>query len=160
MIRLRENFPGYRSMMLRCLKDPDPDVSTNALAAYETFLTEKDIPLLLEFQRDDYMSETSMNSPLIYAIRNQALAIIEQLLWADISEARECQGYRGRTHRLLVGLETVSRLMGETAAQMAFLEMSSLCLECLECLECFLAECSNRQMRTSARKSRAECVLK
>ena len=79
LIRLRENFPGYRSMMLRCLKDPDPDVRTNALAAYETFLTEKDIPLLLEFEQDDYMSETSMNSPLIYAIRNQALAIIERL---------------------------------------------------------------------------------
>lgn len=79
LIRLRENFPNYRSLMIKCLQDVDPEVRIDALAAYSTFLTDKDIPILLEFQRDDYMSETSMNSPLVYLIRNQALEIIEQL---------------------------------------------------------------------------------
>jgi hypothetical protein len=79
LIRLRENFPNYRAVMLECLKDTDPEVRIDALAAYSTFLTNKDIQALLDFQRDDYMSETSMNSPLVFLIRNQALEIIERL---------------------------------------------------------------------------------
>jgi len=79
LIRLRENFPNYRSMMLECLKDSASGVRAETLAAYPTFLTAKDIPALMEFQHDDYMSETSMNSPLVYLIRNQALEIIERL---------------------------------------------------------------------------------
>src|SRR6266404_9979504 len=80
LIRLRENFPDYRSMMLQRLRDPDPEVRINTLSACRSFLSRSDMPVLLEFQHDNYMSETSMNSPLIYAIRNQALAVIEQLI--------------------------------------------------------------------------------
>jgi hypothetical protein len=79
MIRLADNFSDYRSMMLRCLNDQNSTIRAEALAAYETFLTKKDIPLLLQFQDDKFMSETSMGGPLIYPIRNQALVIIEKL---------------------------------------------------------------------------------
>ena len=84
LIRLRDNFRDYRSLMLECLRDPSPDVRADALAAYATFLAAKDIPILMQFQQDDYMSETSMNSPLVYVIRNQALEIIERLCGQEL----------------------------------------------------------------------------
>jgi len=49
------------------------------LKEYRTFLTREDIPVLLTFQNDDYMTETEIGSPLIYAIRNDALVAIETL---------------------------------------------------------------------------------
>lgn len=78
-IRLRDNYKNYREVMLEMLRDPEAVVRWHALKAYQTFLTREDIHLLLGFQNDDYMSETEMGSPLIYAIRNDALAVIEAL---------------------------------------------------------------------------------
>jgi len=78
-IRLGESFRDYRAMMLERLADSVPMVRSLALGAYRTFLTRRGIPLLLRFQLDDFMSETSMGSPLIYPVRNQALAVIEAL---------------------------------------------------------------------------------
>jgi hypothetical protein len=88
-VRLGENFRDYRTMMLARLADSVPMVRSLALGAYRTFLTRKDIPLLLRFQHDEYMSETSMGSPLIYPIRNQALAVIEALCGKTFTKHEE-----------------------------------------------------------------------
>lgn len=79
LITLRESYTDYRATMLECLSDTNSEVRMHALAAFQTFLNREDIPLLLDFQNDDYMSETEMNSPLVYPIRNQALAVIGAL---------------------------------------------------------------------------------
>jgi hypothetical protein len=79
LVRLRSNFVDYRAMMLQCLKDANPVVRGRALNEYQTFLSAEDIPILLELRNDNYMSETSMYSPLIYPLRNKALSIIEHL---------------------------------------------------------------------------------
>jgi hypothetical protein len=79
LIPLRDNFLDYRSIMLKCLTDSNSEIRSRALGEFRTFLTRDDIPTLLPFQNDDYMSEASMGSPLIYPIRNQALAVIEEL---------------------------------------------------------------------------------
>lgn len=89
LIRLRENFRDYRSLMFKCLKDRIPMVRSKALGAYRTFLTEDDIPLLMEFQNDEFMSETSMGSPLVYPIRNQALSVIETLCGKQFSKSEK-----------------------------------------------------------------------
>lgn len=86
LIRLRENFDNYRSLMLHSLQDSNPSIRGEALQHFQTFLTSKDVPVLLKFKDDEYMSETSMGSPLIYPIRNQALAVIEALLGRKFSK--------------------------------------------------------------------------
>jgi hypothetical protein len=78
-IRLRDNFKDYRQLMLKMLKDTEPTVRWEALKEYRTYLTQEDIPALLDLQNDRYMTETEMGSPLVYAIRNDALTIIETL---------------------------------------------------------------------------------
>jgi len=81
--------------MLNCLKDTSADVRTHALAAYQTFLKHEDIPLLLDFQNDDYMSETEMGSPLVYTIRNQALAVIEALCHKQFTKTEKVKMVEG-----------------------------------------------------------------
>ena len=78
-IRLRNNYKNYREVMLDMLRDREATVRSHVLKEYRTFLTKKDIPVLLCFQNDRYMTETEMGSPLVYAIRNEALAVIEIL---------------------------------------------------------------------------------
>lgn len=78
-IRLGDNYKNYRKIMLNMLRDPEAVVRWRALLNCQTFLTRMDIPVLLSFQNDDYITETEMGSPLIYAIRNDALAAIEDL---------------------------------------------------------------------------------
>lgn len=78
-VRFRNNYSNYSKIMLEMLSDPDSGVRWDVLRNYKTFLTKEDIPALLTFQNDNYMSETEMNSPLIYAIRNDALKAIEDL---------------------------------------------------------------------------------
>lgn len=78
-VALRNEFADYRERMLDCLKDPSPEVRFQALTVFQTFLSRKDISSLLHFQHDNYLAETEMGSPLVYALRNQALAVIESL---------------------------------------------------------------------------------
>jgi len=78
-VRFRKTYENYREVMLGMLNDPEPTIRWEVLRHHKTFLQKEDIPALLRFQNDEYMSETEMNSPLIYAIRNHALTIIEDL---------------------------------------------------------------------------------
>jgi hypothetical protein len=95
--RLRDNYKNYRQLMLEMLKDPEPTVRWNALKQYQTFLNREDIPLLLSFQNDDYMSEAEMGSPLVYPLRNMALAIIEELCQKQFTKSEKVEpGEAGR----------------------------------------------------------------
>jgi hypothetical protein len=78
-VRLRNNYKNYRESMVEVLQDPEAVVRWRALKEYRTFVSQEDISVLLHFQNDKYMSETEMGSPLVYAIRNDALAAIETL---------------------------------------------------------------------------------
>jgi len=96
-IRLRKNYVDYREVMLEMLKDTEPLVRWHALKAYQTFLTRRDISQLLGFQEDKYMSETEMGSPLVYAIRNEALAVIEAICEKQFTKKEKVEmGEAGR----------------------------------------------------------------
>ncbi len=73
-------YLDYRGLMLRCLQDSSSSVRSAALNAYRSYLHPKEIQPLLPFQEDSYAMETSMNGPLVYALRNRAIEIIEELL--------------------------------------------------------------------------------
>jgi len=77
--------------MLEMLNDPEPTVRWEVLKAYQMFMKREDIPLLLDFQKDDYMSETEMGSPLIYPIRNQALTVIEALCQRQFAKTEKVE---------------------------------------------------------------------
>jgi hypothetical protein len=94
-IRLRGNYANYRELMLKMLKDPEPVVRWDALKAYQTFLKREDISALLDFQNDDYMSETEMGSPLVYPLRNLALAIIEELCQKQFTKTEKVKPVEG-----------------------------------------------------------------
>lgn len=94
-VRLRTNYKGYRETMLKMLQDPETAVRWEVLKAYRTFLTPKDIPLLLSFQNDEYMTETEMGSPLVYAIRNDALAAIEDLCGRKFKKTEKVKPVEG-----------------------------------------------------------------
>jgi hypothetical protein len=94
-IRLRDNYKNYRELMLNMIKDPDASVRGLALRQNRTFLTKEDIPVLLEFQNDDYMTETEMGSPLIYALRNEALAAIEDLCGRQFRKSEKVKTVEG-----------------------------------------------------------------
>ncbi|MBI5385969.1 MAG: HEAT repeat domain-containing protein [Verrucomicrobia bacterium] len=97
IIHLRENYRNYREVMLEMLQDPEPVVRWHALRECRTFLTRKDIPALLVFQNDKYMAETEMGSPLVYAIRNDALAAIETLCGKPFTKSEKVEpGEAGR----------------------------------------------------------------
>lgn len=96
-VRLRTNNNSYREVMLEMLGDSEATVRWHALREYRTFLTEEDIPVLLNFQNDDYMTETEMGSPLVYAIRNDALAAIETLCGKTFTKSEKVEpGEAGR----------------------------------------------------------------
>jgi len=95
LVRLRDSYKNYRQLMLEMLKDPEPVVRWEALKAYQTFLGREDIPLLLRFQNDEYMTETEMGSPLIYAIRNDALAVIEVLCGKQFTKTEKVKPGEG-----------------------------------------------------------------
>lgn len=96
-VRLRNNYNDYREVMLKVLRDTDAEVRWNALKEYRTFLTREDIPTLLAFQNDRYMTETEMGSPLVYAIRNDALAVIEKLCGKPFTKTEKVEpGEAGR----------------------------------------------------------------
>jgi hypothetical protein len=78
LIKLRSRLPKYRDWMLQCLRDSYPTVRMAALLNSQTFLKAKEIDPLLTFKEDDYLTETSMGSPLVYLLRNEALDRIEQ----------------------------------------------------------------------------------
>jgi hypothetical protein len=96
LIELRDLFPGYRDLMLRHLKASDSFVKLYALSVYETFLTKKDVPILLNLQWDEYYMEEGMGSPVHrYVVRNKALEVIEKLC-----------GRHFRTNELFVTLDS------------------------------------------------------
>lgn len=78
VIKLREELPEYRDWMLQCLRDTDPTVRWDVLMNSQTFLKPREIEPLLAFKDDDYLTETSMGSPLVYILRNEALERIEK----------------------------------------------------------------------------------
>lgn len=79
LVCFRNRFPDYRELMFKALKNADPETRSYALGAFQTFLTIQDIPHLMGLEKDPYAMETSMGSPLVCAIRNQAFEVIEAL---------------------------------------------------------------------------------
>jgi len=94
-IRLRNSYGNYREVMLEMLQDPDEQVRWHALRQYRSFLTQDDIPALLAFQNDRYMTETEMGSPLVYAIQNDALAAIEDLCGKRFNKTEKVEPVEG-----------------------------------------------------------------
>jgi hypothetical protein len=90
-MRLRDNYKIYKEVMVGMLRDVNPVVRWRALREYKTFLTREDIPVLLDFQSDRYMTESSMGSPMIYAIRNDALEAIEDLCGKRFSKSEKVE---------------------------------------------------------------------
>jgi hypothetical protein len=80
VVKLRGQLPEYRDWMLQCLRDSYSSVRNHALLNSQTFLKPKEIEPLLAFEKDDYLTETSMGSPLVYLLRNEALDRIEKSL--------------------------------------------------------------------------------
>jgi hypothetical protein len=78
-VMLRSHYPNYREKMLTYLSDDDLGYRQIALLVYETYCKSKEIEPLLKFKNDDYASEISMNSYLVYKLRNLALKKIERL---------------------------------------------------------------------------------
>jgi hypothetical protein len=72
--------PNYRNLMLQGLSDSDPMVRMEALLGFETYCKRKDTIVLENFENDSYVSETSMNGPLVYQLRNLALETIERVI--------------------------------------------------------------------------------
>lgn len=90
-VPLRKNYKNYEKLMIGLLRDPNPVVRGRALRESKTFLTRKDVPMLLHFQNDKYMTETKMGSPLLYAIRNDALAAIETLCGKQFTKGEKVE---------------------------------------------------------------------
>ena len=96
-VRLRDNYPDFRNMMLKRLGDESPSVRWDALKAHRAFIRRENIKNLLAFQNDPYMSETEMGSPLVYPLRNLALSIIEELCLKQFAKSERVeQGEGGR----------------------------------------------------------------
>lgn len=79
LARYGRDLAGYRETMLGLLGDADEGVRYRALSAYPTHALEGEISPLLSFESDEYMTEVGMGSDLIFAHRNQALAMIETI---------------------------------------------------------------------------------
>lgn len=80
LVLVRDRVPEYRNWMLQCMRDKNPTVRWDALLNSQTFLKPKEIEPLLAFKDDDYLTETSMGSPLVYILRNEALDRMEKSL--------------------------------------------------------------------------------
>jgi hypothetical protein len=96
-IRLRDSYKNYREIMLKMLEDTEPTVRRRVLGMYQTFLTRHDVSTLLNFQNDRYMTETELGSPLVYAIRNDAMAALEALCGKQFRKSEKVEpGEAGR----------------------------------------------------------------
>lgn len=80
LIMLRKRFPTYRHWMLPSLQDPCPTIRRQALMNSQTFLEPGEIEPLVAFRDDNYLTEISIGSHLIYSLRNEALDRIEQAI--------------------------------------------------------------------------------
>jgi hypothetical protein len=90
-VPLRKNYKNYKKLMIGLLQDPSPVVRGRAVREYKTFLAGEDIPMLLHFKNDKYMTETEMGGPLLYAIRNDALAAIEALCGRQFTKSEKVE---------------------------------------------------------------------
>jgi HEAT repeat protein len=80
LVTFRSNYSDYVTIMRELLTSPEASTREEALAAASTFLSQRDLHLLLPFQHDTLASETGgMGGPLRYAGRDHALEVAERI---------------------------------------------------------------------------------
>lgn len=79
-VAFRQYFPDYTTKMRELLRSSDPIVRSMALYAAPTFLSAKQLEVLLPFRDDPVFGETGgMGGPLRYYYRDSALEIAERI---------------------------------------------------------------------------------
>jgi hypothetical protein len=89
--RFHPKVPNYRSLMLKGLASSNSMVRKEALLAYETYRQPKETAPLERFENDTYVTELSMNGPLIYELRNLALESIEHVIGKNFKKTEKTE---------------------------------------------------------------------
>jgi hypothetical protein len=79
-VAFRHEYDGYAAVMRAFLRDPDSEIRRRALSAASTFLSPKQLDVLLPFENDPSVAETGgMGGPPRYWMRDYALEIAEKI---------------------------------------------------------------------------------
>lgn len=95
LVWLKDNFSDYRNIMIGYLKSDDLGFKRIALYNYESFSEEKEVTPLLRFNTDDYAAEKSMNSDLVYELRDVALDKIGKVVGKHFCSSRVNEPFDG-----------------------------------------------------------------
>lgn len=104
-VAFRSSYEDYTTAMREFLQSPQSQIRRTALRAAPTFLSSKELEVLLPFRDDPEFGETGgMGGPLRYDLRDLALEIAEriagrQFLDGDCSERRAEQEISWRNWR-------------------------------------------------------------